>query len=119
MPTSPSPLPAHQGTNPHTPQPTSLVALGKSLWRHRQLILQMTRRKVLGRYKGSFMGLAWSFFTPLLMPAVASLMPSFLDRGRGARVTIAGQAFHHCLTLSAAIGVSDEPRCSNEIPAAG
>jgi lipopolysaccharide transport system permease protein len=30
----------------------------------------MTQREVLGRYKGSFMGLAWSFFTPLLMLAV-------------------------------------------------
>ena len=56
--------------NPHAPQPTSPVALGKSLWRNRQLILQMTQREVLGRYKGSFMGLAWSFFTPLLMLAV-------------------------------------------------
>jgi hypothetical protein len=53
--------------NPHAPQPTSPAALGKSLWRNRQLILQMTRREVLGRYKGSFMGLAWSYFTPLLM----------------------------------------------------
>ena len=70
MPTSPSPLPAHQGMNPHAAQPTSPAALGKSLWRNRQLILQMTQREVLGRYKGSFMGLAWSFFTPLLMLAV-------------------------------------------------
>ncbi len=31
---------------------------------------RMTQREVLGRYKGSFMGLAWSFFTPLLMLAV-------------------------------------------------
>jgi len=39
----------------------------KSLWRHRALIWQMTVREVLGRYRGSFMGLAWSFFNPLLM----------------------------------------------------
>jgi lipopolysaccharide transport system permease protein len=56
--------------NPHAPQPTSPAALGKSLWRNRQLILQMTQREALGRYKGSFMGLAWSFFTPLRMLAV-------------------------------------------------
>ena len=70
MSTSQSSLPSHQGINPHAPQPTSPVALGKSLWRNRQLILQMTQREVLGRYKGSFMGLVWSFFTPLLMLAV-------------------------------------------------
>ena len=68
--TSHSP-PAHPGINPHVAQPTSPAALGRSLWRNRQLILQMTRREVLGRYKGSFMGLAWSFFTPLLMLAVS------------------------------------------------
>ena len=39
----------------------------KSLWQHRALIRQMTVREVLGRYRGSFMGLAWSFFNPLLM----------------------------------------------------
>ena len=30
--------------NPHAAHPTSLVALGKSLWRNRQLIVQMTKR---------------------------------------------------------------------------
>lgn len=38
-----------------------------SLWHHRALIRQMTVREVVGRYRGSFMGLAWSFFNPLLM----------------------------------------------------
>lgn len=40
-------LPTPQGTNPHAAQPTSLVALARSLWRNRQLIVQMTRREVL------------------------------------------------------------------------
>lgn len=39
----------------------------KSLWQHRALIRQMTVREVVGRYRGSFMGLAWSFLNPLLM----------------------------------------------------
>ena len=56
--------------NPHTAQPISLVALTKSLWRNRQLIVQMTRREVVGRYKGSAMGLAWSFFNPVFMLVV-------------------------------------------------
>lgn len=53
--------------NPHAPPGISLAALSGTLWQHRRLILQLTRRDVIGRYKGSFMGLAWSFFTPLLM----------------------------------------------------
>lgn len=38
-----------------------------AIWHHRALIRQMTVREVVGRYRGSFMGLAWSFFNPLLM----------------------------------------------------
>jgi len=72
MPTSPSPLPARQGINPHAAQPTSTAALVRSLWRNRQLIYQMSRREVVGRYEGSIMGLGWSFFTPLLMLAVCT-----------------------------------------------
>lgn len=56
--------------NPHAKQPTSLLSLGKSLLRHRELILQMTKREVVGRYKGSAMGLAWSVFNPVFMLVV-------------------------------------------------
>lgn len=41
-----------------------------SLWQHRHLMLQMARREVVGRYKGSLVGLAWSFFNPLLLLTV-------------------------------------------------
>ncbi len=50
--------------NPHAQHPTSLTALAHSLLRHRDLIAQMTRREVMGRYRGSIMGMAWSFFNP-------------------------------------------------------
>ena len=53
--------------NPHAKQSTSLTALIKSLWQNRQLIVQMTKREVVGRYKGSVMGLTWSFFNPVFM----------------------------------------------------
>lgn len=39
----------------------------KSLWRNKRLILDLARRDVIGRYRGSVVGLAWSFFNPLLM----------------------------------------------------
>jgi len=38
--------------------------------RHRTLLRQFTRREVLGRYRGSVLGLGWSFLTPLAMLAV-------------------------------------------------
>ena len=68
--------------NPHAAQPTSLGALAKSLWRNRQLIVQMTRREVAGRYKGSVLGLAWSFFNPVFMLAVYTFVFSVVFKAR-------------------------------------
>lgn len=68
--------------NPHAVQPTSLVALGKSLWRNRQLIVQMTKRDVAGRYKGSAMGLAWSFLNPVFMLVVYTFVFSEIFKSR-------------------------------------
>jgi len=68
--------------NPHAAQPTSLMALGKSLWRNRQLIVQMTKREVAGRYKGSIMGLAWSFFNPVFMLVVYTFVFSEIFKSR-------------------------------------
>lgn len=68
--------------NPHAAQPTSLVALTRSLWRNRQLILRMTKREVLGRYKGSVMGLAWSFCNPVFMLVVYTFVFSVVFKAR-------------------------------------
>lgn len=40
-----------------------------SLWRHRGLLAQLVRREVVGRHKGSVLGLAWSFLSPLALLA--------------------------------------------------
>lgn len=68
--------------NPHAAQPTSLTALGKSLWVNRQLILQMSKREVVGRYKGSAMGLAWSFLSPVFMLVVYTVVFSEIFKSR-------------------------------------
>ena len=68
--------------NPHASQPTSPLALCKSLWRNRQLIVQMTKREVVGRYKGSAMGLAWSFFNPVFMLVVYTFVFSVIFKSR-------------------------------------
>lgn len=41
-----------------------------SFWQHRRLVMEMTRREVVGRYKGSLVGLAWSFFNPIFLLTV-------------------------------------------------
>ena len=68
--------------NPHAAQPTSLFILVKNLWRNRQLITQMTRREVAGRYKGSALGLAWSFLNPVFMLAVYTFVFSTVFKAR-------------------------------------
>lgn len=74
--------PAVSATNPHQPPPISLSALACSLWRNRRLIMQMTVREVIGRYRGSVMGLAWSFFNPVLMLAVYTFVFSVIFKAR-------------------------------------
>jgi len=53
-----------------------------SFWKNRHLIAQLTRREVISRYRGSVIGLAWSFFNPLLMLAVYTFFFSVVFRAR-------------------------------------
>jgi len=53
--------------NPHSAQPTTPIAMLKSFGKNRNLILQLASREIKSRYKGSFLGLSWSFINPLLM----------------------------------------------------
>lgn len=69
-------------TNPHSGHPLSPGSLSRSLWQHRQLILQMVRREVVGRYRGSVMGLAWSFLNPLLMLMVYTFVFGVVFKAR-------------------------------------
>ncbi|MCE2645189.1 MAG: ABC transporter permease [Burkholderiaceae bacterium] len=50
--------------------PVGPRSFATALWRHRQLLWQLTLREMHGRYRGSWLGLAWSFVTPLLMLAI-------------------------------------------------
>lgn len=70
--------------NPHALPPSSPLAMPASLWRNRDLILQMTQREVVGRYRGSIMGLLWSFMNPLFMLAVYSFVFSVAFKARWA-----------------------------------
>jgi lipopolysaccharide transport system permease protein len=51
------------------PLPSPIVS-ATSLWRRRELIWALLKRDVVGRYRGSAMGLFWSALNPLLMLAV-------------------------------------------------
>lgn len=59
--------------------PRELIA---SLWRHRSLIRSFVQRDVLGRYRGSIMGLLWSFLNPLFMLVVYTFVFSVIFKAR-------------------------------------
>lgn len=58
------------------------VAMVANLWRHRELIKQFTKREVIGRYRGSYLGILWSFLTPLLMLIVYTFVFSVIFKAR-------------------------------------
>lgn len=68
--------------NPHMIPAAGPKRLASSLWKNRSLISQMTKREVIGRYRGSVMGLAWSFFNPILMLAVYTFVFSEIFSAR-------------------------------------
>lgn len=68
--------------NPHLAKSGSPRALLASAWTHRTLIYQLGKRDVVGRYRGSVAGLAWSFFNPLLMLGVYTFVFAVVFQAR-------------------------------------
>lgn len=59
--------------------PSEMVA---SFWRNRSLILSLVKREVVGRYKGSALGILWSFATPVFMLTVYTFVFSTIFKAR-------------------------------------
>src|SRR5215470_7954087 len=74
--------PPGEKREPETHNMRPAVPVLSSFWRHRQLILQMTRREILGRYRGSLFGLAWSLVTPFVMLTVYTFLFGTIFRAR-------------------------------------
>ena len=53
-----------------------------SFWNQRALIWEMTKRDVIGRYRGSAMGILWSFLNPILMLIVYTFVFNVVFRAR-------------------------------------
>lgn len=68
--------------NPHSAHATGLAPMFWSFFGNRQLVAQMTKREVVSRYRGSLIGLAWSFFNPLLMLAIYTFVFSIVFKAR-------------------------------------
>ena len=59
--------------------PTQII---RSATSHRELIWAMTKREVIGRYRGSMLGILWSFFNPILMLSVYTFIFSVVFKAR-------------------------------------
>lgn len=92
------------------------TTVAATLWRHRTLGWQFTKRQVELRHKGSHLGLLWSLISPLLMLSLYVFVFGFIFRGslhprggaqsRGeyALVVFLGLAIHHFVAETMAVG---------------
>lgn len=56
--------------------------IAASFWRNRGLIRSLVHREVVGRYKGSMLGIVWSLITPVFMLAVYTFVFSIIFKAR-------------------------------------
>ena len=83
MPTAVSALPAEHSlivrvTDSRRRPAANPLAMLAGFICHRHLIAQMTRREVLGRYKGSYLGLLWPFLNPILLLIIYTVVFKYI-----------------------------------------
>jgi lipopolysaccharide transport system permease protein len=68
--------------NPHAPAPISILSLARSLRNNRELIFLLTKREIVGRYKGSVMGVVWAVINPILLLVLYTFVFSTVFKSR-------------------------------------
>jgi lipopolysaccharide transport system permease protein len=71
----------------------------RNLWAHRELIWQFIKRDVIIQYKGSVLGVIWSFVTPLVMLAVYTFVFSVIFHRKWGIEIVDGSRAGFALTL--------------------
>jgi lipopolysaccharide transport system permease protein len=105
-------------TRARKPQPAwsghfSPLGLARTLWRHHHLIQQFTRRDVEGRYRGSFLGLLWSFVNPLILLGVYTLVFGVIFRGRWGQFPSESLGYFALAVFSGLIVTNAFGECAN------
>jgi lipopolysaccharide transport system permease protein len=87
----------------------------RALGRHFALVVQMAKRDVVGRYRGSFIGLFWSFFNPLLMLLIYTFVFGVIFKSHwNAQVT---GHFAFAIILFAGLNINSMfAECANRAP---
>lgn len=87
----------------------------RALFRHLALVMQMARRDVVGRYRGSFIGLLWSFFNPLLMLMIYTFVFGVIFNSRWNEQV--GGRFQFAIILFAGLNINALfTECANRAP---
>ena len=58
------------------------MKLFKDLYEYRELLKSNVKKDIRGKYKGSFLGVLWSFVSPLLMTLVYAIVFKYIMRGQ-------------------------------------
>jgi lipopolysaccharide transport system permease protein len=96
--------------------PATPREMAASFWRHRALIGVLTKREVMGRYRGSVLGLLWSFLLPVFMLGVYTFVFSEVFKARWSSTS--GSKSEFALVLFAGLMVFNLfAECVNRAPA--
>jgi len=58
------------------------ISFSRNLWGHRHLIFNFAKRELIARYKGSTLGLIWSFINPLMLLAIYTYVFSVIFKAK-------------------------------------
>lgn len=87
--------------NPHARLPLSPRSLGRSLWRNRRLLFELSKREVRSRYHGSVAGVLWSLLQPALTLALYTFVFALVLQVRWPGT--GGGTVHYVLVLFAGL----------------
>ncbi len=94
-----------------------MLTFPQRLWKNRELWWRLTEREVLGRYRGSLLGIGWSFITPLAMLAVYTFVFSQVFKARWGGLEQAGPLGFAVNLFAGLIVFNLFSECLNRAPA--
>ena len=113
------PTPVFVNSASSSTAPGASVGLGgwwREMRQHQFLISQLTRREVVGRYRGSHLGIVWSFVNPLLMLCVFTVVFKYIFGARATGHHEEGWADFTLMLFAALIVFNMFAECLNRAP---